>query len=81
MTKIGKSDWEGTFARTRGNDDDAPIPDLRGVPEQTVGTSLAFEDARGGASARHLGQFTQARLLTTMKAAKTEEPDKLTVIE
>jgi len=25
MTKVGKSDWEGTFAGTQGNDKDAPI--------------------------------------------------------
>jgi hypothetical protein len=24
MTKVGKSDWERTFARSRGNDEDAP---------------------------------------------------------
>ena len=28
MTKVGKSDGEGTFAGTRGNDKVAPIPDL-----------------------------------------------------
>jgi len=28
MTKVGKSDREGTFAGTRGNDKVAPIPDL-----------------------------------------------------
>jgi hypothetical protein len=25
MTKVGKSDWEGTFAGPHGNDEDAPI--------------------------------------------------------
>jgi hypothetical protein len=29
MTKVGKSDGEGTFPGTRGNDKVAPIPDLR----------------------------------------------------
>ena len=28
MTKVGKSDGEGTFAGTRGNDKVAPIADL-----------------------------------------------------
>ena len=28
MTKVGKLDGEGTYAGTRGNDGDAPIPDL-----------------------------------------------------
>jgi hypothetical protein len=28
MTKVGKSDGEGTFPGTRGNDKVAPIPDL-----------------------------------------------------
>jgi hypothetical protein len=28
MTKVGKSDREGTFAGTRGNDKVAPIPVL-----------------------------------------------------
>jgi hypothetical protein len=36
MTKVGKSDWEGMFARTRGNDDDAPIPDLGTLPKPAV---------------------------------------------
>jgi len=30
MTKVGKSDREGTFAGTAGNDGDAPGADLRG---------------------------------------------------
>jgi hypothetical protein len=30
MTKVGKSDGEGTFAGTRGNDKVAPIPVVRG---------------------------------------------------
>src|SRR5215472_2432506 len=29
MTKVGKSDGKGTFARTRGNDKVAPIPAIR----------------------------------------------------
>jgi len=32
MTKVGKSDGEGTLAGTRGNDKVAPIPDLRRDP-------------------------------------------------
>jgi hypothetical protein len=28
-TKVGKSDCEGTFAGASGNDEDAPIPDVR----------------------------------------------------
>jgi hypothetical protein len=39
MTKVGKSDREGTFAGTAGNDGDAPIPAVRGAtieaPEPT----------------------------------------------
>ena len=31
MTKVGKSDGEGTFAGTRGNDKVAPIPAIRRV--------------------------------------------------
>ena len=29
MTKVGKSDWERTFAGTHGNDEDAPIAAVR----------------------------------------------------
>jgi len=35
MTKVGKSDGEGTFAGTRGNDKVAPISDLLGLPPGT----------------------------------------------
>jgi hypothetical protein len=31
MTKVGKSDGEGTFPRTRGNDKVVPLADLRAV--------------------------------------------------
>jgi hypothetical protein len=31
MAKVGKPDWEGTFGRMRGNDDDAPQTDLRSM--------------------------------------------------
>jgi hypothetical protein len=31
MTKVGKSDREGTFAGTAGDDGNAPIPDLLAV--------------------------------------------------
>jgi hypothetical protein len=38
MAKVGKSDWEGTFAGTHGNDEDAPIPAIR---EQAESNPLA----------------------------------------
>jgi hypothetical protein len=39
MTKVGKSDGEGTFPRTRGNDKVAPIPAVRRVSRQGVRTT------------------------------------------
>jgi hypothetical protein len=47
MTKVGKLDGEGTYAGTRGNDEDAPIPDARkgGLPPAN---STLIADLRRG---------------------------------
>jgi len=47
MTKVGKSDREGTFAGTAGNDGDAPIPGVR--DRQVAGAA--------GASMRRVVRF------------------------
>jgi hypothetical protein len=39
MTEVGKSDWEGTFAGTLGNDEDAPIPAIRGTEIERQGST------------------------------------------
>jgi len=46
MTKVGKPDREGTFGRTRVNDDDAPLADRSAYPYPRK-HSAAFQ--RGGA--------------------------------
>ena len=47
ITKIGKSDCEGTFAGASGNDENAPIPDARkgGLPPAN---STLIADLRRG---------------------------------
>jgi len=43
MTKVGKSDGEGTFAGVPGNDEVAPIPDLPDpAPKGKFDTKLPF---------------------------------------
>jgi hypothetical protein len=34
--EVWKRNGEGTFAGTRGNDEDAPIPDLRGLAHNFI---------------------------------------------
>jgi hypothetical protein len=46
MTKVGKSDWEGTFAGTQGNDKDAPIPDLRVITIRPQGPTFNGHSAQ-----------------------------------
>jgi hypothetical protein len=36
MAKVGKSDWEGTFAGTHGNDEDAPRAVIRPSCKRTA---------------------------------------------
>jgi hypothetical protein len=49
MTKVGKSDCEGTFTGTNGNDEDAPIPAVRQYREicrvRTPKLSFKFSSA------------------------------------
>jgi hypothetical protein len=42
LTKVGKSDREGTFAAASGNDEDAPIPVVRICEENFLGFSYVF---------------------------------------
>jgi hypothetical protein len=47
MAKVGKPDGEGTIAGTRGNGEDAPIPDLPGpdLERRRSNPKLPFEFA------------------------------------
>jgi len=40
MAKVGKSDWEGTFAGTHGNDEDAPTTDFPATAITAAAVSL-----------------------------------------
>ena len=42
MTKVGKSDGEGTFAGVRGNDEVAPIPAVRRAEIERQGSLRVF---------------------------------------
>jgi hypothetical protein len=56
MTKVGKSDGEGTFPGTRGNDKVAPIPAVHATTTEPLEPTAAIQaGARSRGAGHHLG--------------------------
>jgi hypothetical protein len=61
LTKVGKSDREGTFAVASGNDEDAPIAAVRAFAPQRGGSTLTgrspalLDDLVGGGEVQMKG--------------------------
>ena len=71
MTKVGKSDWEGTFAGTHGNDEDAPIAAIR--PNAIERTGARFDPIQGSSAPDQLGQ--RDVLYDPQTAGSTRHPE------